>query len=133
MDEAHHSPAVTWSEILSSFPNAKKLLVTATPFRRDRKEIRGTFIFEYPVRKAYEDGVFGKIEYVAVENVSAAENDRAIARTAAKIIAQDREAGFDHFLMVRRRRVLRGSCRRSPSGGMSLRRTAPPSGRPAIP
>ena len=27
MDEAHHSPAVTWSEILNSFPNAKKLLV----------------------------------------------------------------------------------------------------------
>lgn len=101
MDEAHHSPAVTWSEILNSFPNAMKLLVTATPFRRDRKEIRGTFIFEYPVRKAYEDGVFGKIEYVAVENVSAAENDRAIARTAAEIIAQDREGGFDHFLMVR--------------------------------
>lgn len=101
MDEAHHSPAVTWSEILSSFPNAKKLLVTATPFRRDRKEIRGAFIFEYPVRKAYEDGVFGKIEYVGVENVSLGENDRAIARTAADIVAKDRATGLDHFLMVR--------------------------------
>src|SRR5207253_11034026 len=37
-DEAHHSPARTWDEILKAFPAARKLLVTATPFRRDRKE-----------------------------------------------------------------------------------------------
>src|SRR6185369_6941144 len=45
LDEAQHSPARTWNEILKAFPAAKKLLVTATPFRRDRQEIKGIFVF----------------------------------------------------------------------------------------
>jgi len=44
IDEAHHSPANTWNELTSSFPKAKKVLFTATPFRRDKKEIKGKFI-----------------------------------------------------------------------------------------
>jgi superfamily II DNA or RNA helicase len=56
IDEAHHSPAVTWNGLLSSFPEAKRVLFTATPFRRDRREIEGRFVYSYPVRDAYEDG-----------------------------------------------------------------------------
>ena len=44
IDEAHHSPAATWNEIIEAFPEAKKILFTATPFRRDKKEIKGKFI-----------------------------------------------------------------------------------------
>jgi len=101
MDEAHHSPATTWSEILAAFPNARKLLVTATPFRRDRKEIKGTFIFDYPVRQAYEDGVFGSVEFRPIEDRGPQQNDVAIAKAAEEIFAQDRAAGLDHYLMVR--------------------------------
>jgi superfamily II DNA or RNA helicase len=68
LDEAHHSPARTWDEILRAFRAARKLLVTATPFRRDRKEIKGVFVFAYPVRQAYKDGVFGHIECQPVED-----------------------------------------------------------------
>lgn len=101
MDEAHHSPATTWSEILAAFPDARKLLVTATPFRRDRKEIKGTFIFDYPVRQAYEDGVFGTVEYRPIEDRGLQQNDVAIAKAAEDIFMQDRAAGLDHYLMVR--------------------------------
>lgn len=38
IDEAHHSPAATWNEIIEAFPEAKKILFTATPFRRDKKK-----------------------------------------------------------------------------------------------
>ncbi len=101
MDEAHHSPATTWREILAAFPSARKLLVTATPFRRDRKEIKGTFIFDYPVRQAYEDGVFGSVEYRSIEDRGPQQNDVAIAKAAEEIFLEDRVGGLDHYLMVR--------------------------------
>lgn len=47
VDEAHHSPAKTWSELLKSFPQAKKILFTATPFRRDKREIEGSLVYNY--------------------------------------------------------------------------------------
>lgn len=100
-DEAHHSPARTWDEILKAFPAARKLLVTATPFRRDRKEIKGAFVFDYPVRQAYKDGVFGHIEFQPVEDHGLDQNDVEIAQTAERILIADRKAGLDHFVMVR--------------------------------
>ena len=39
VDEAHHRPADTWSAIVEKFGQAKKVFFTATPFRRDKKEI----------------------------------------------------------------------------------------------
>lgn len=100
-DEAHHSPARTWDEILKAFPEARKLLVTATPFRRDKKEIKGAFVFDYPVKQAYKDGVFGHIEFQPVEDRGPEQNDIEIAQTAERILQADRKAGLDHFLMVR--------------------------------
>jgi superfamily II DNA or RNA helicase len=102
MDEAHHSPASTWAALLNAFPRARKLLVTATPFRRDRREIQGRFIFEYPVSEAYRDGVFGHIDLVAVDDSgSASANDVAIAVKAENVLNADREHGLDHYLMIR--------------------------------
>src|SRR5947208_2582728 len=41
VDEAHHAPARTWSRLLDLLQEAKQVLFTATPFRRDEKEIKG--------------------------------------------------------------------------------------------
>lgn len=101
VDEAHHSPARTWRAILDTFLEAKRLLVTATPFRRDRREIAGRFIYEYPIRQAYDDGVFGSIDFHSVAPTSDVSNDVAIAREAAAVIASDRANGLKHALMVR--------------------------------
>lgn len=99
VDEAHHSPARTWNEVMRGFPRAKRVLVTATPFRRDRKEIEGRFVYVYPVRRAFEDGVFGRIEYIPVAEVG--DVDVLVAKEAERVLRADRDAGLDHFLMVR--------------------------------
>jgi superfamily II DNA or RNA helicase len=101
-DEAHHSSAETWAELIESFPNIKRILFTATPFRRDRGEISGRFVYTYPVARAYQDGIFGQIQYVPVEpDAHQAANDIAIARRTQEVFNADHAAGFDHYVMVR--------------------------------
>ncbi|MBS1524849.1 MAG: DEAD/DEAH box helicase family protein [Bacteroidetes bacterium] len=67
VDEAHHSRANSWINILEAFSHAKQLLLTATPFRRDKKDIQARLIYNYPLRQAYEDGLFSKINFVPVK------------------------------------------------------------------
>jgi superfamily II DNA or RNA helicase len=100
VDEAHHSTAATWNALLLSFPKAKRVLFTATPFRHDRGEIVGKVVYDYPINKAYEDKIFGKVEYIAVD-AKGGNSDVAIAQRAEQIFKEDRAAGRDHFLMVR--------------------------------
>lgn len=100
IDEAHHSRAPTWKALLDAFPNAKQIHFTATPFRRDKKALRGRFVYTYPLSAAYKDGIFGKIRYVPVRP-NGADSDVAIAQEAERVVLEDRKAGFDHLLMVR--------------------------------
>ena len=99
VDEAHHVPAKTWTQILANFSKAKHLLLTATPFRRDNKEITGKVIYNYPLSSAYEDGIFGQIKYVPVE--PSCNNDLAIAKKAEEVFLNDQKYGYEHFIMVR--------------------------------
>ena len=99
VDEAHHSPAKTWQQILVNLSRATHILFTATPFRLDRKELTGEIIFDYPLSKAYEDGIFGEIQYIPVESDD--NNDIRIAKKAEEILLNDRNAGYEHYLMVR--------------------------------
>jgi superfamily II DNA or RNA helicase len=101
IDEAHHAPADTWSRLMDSFPTAAKALFTATPYRRDYKEIKGTFVYSYPLRQAYEDKIFGRVQFVPVQPERGESNDVAIARAANRLFTEDRAAGLQHALMVR--------------------------------
>lgn len=104
VDEAHHSPARTWNALLEAFPQARRVLFTATPFRRDSREIRGTIIHSYPIRMALEDRIFGPITYVPVDPAAEGTNeanDVAIAHQAEATLIADRQSGLDHYLMVR--------------------------------
>jgi superfamily II DNA or RNA helicase len=101
IDEAHHSSATTWAELIKSLPASRKVLFTATPFRRDREEIPARFIYSYPVDRAFRDGIFGRIRYIPVEPVANQTNDVAIASAAAAAFQEDRNAGLNHFVMVR--------------------------------
>lgn len=101
VDEAHHAPARTWQAILDHFSDAKRLLFTATPFRQDQKEIKGRFIFTYDLRDAYSDGIFGDISFQPVTLSDGETHDEAIARAAEQQFQRDRDAGFNHRLMVR--------------------------------
>ena len=99
VDEAHHTPAKTWQQILVNLSTLTHVLFTATPFRLDRKELSGEIIFDYPLSKAYEDGIFGEIQFVPVENSE--NNDLSIAKRAEEVLLNDRKAGYEHYLMVR--------------------------------
>ena len=79
--------------------NVPSLLVTATPFRLDKKEIKGKTVYNYPLSRAYKDGVFGEIMFNPIEEGT--EKDKRIALEAERILLNDRESGYDHFLMVR--------------------------------
>lgn len=62
VDEAHHAPAPTWRAILDHFDEARKVLLTATPRRRDGKRVPGELVFHYPLRAAMADGYYRKVE-----------------------------------------------------------------------
>ncbi len=100
VDEAHHGRARTWEALISAFPDARQVHFTATPFRRDRQELKGRFVYTYSLSEAYEDRVFGEIIYEPVEPEG--ENaDVAVAKAAEAVVARDRDYGFNHLLMVR--------------------------------
>ena len=99
VDEAHHTPAKTWQQILINLRNATHVLFTATPFRLDRKEIKGDIVYDYPLSLAYKDGIFGEIQFVPVSE--GAGKDIRIARKAEEVLLSDRDDGLEHFLMVR--------------------------------
>ena len=61
VDEAHHLPSRTWRGVLAHLEAAYVLLLTATPFRLDRKPVPGTRTFVYPLRKAIAEGFYKPI------------------------------------------------------------------------
>jgi superfamily II DNA or RNA helicase len=101
IDEAHHAPAPIWSALLERVSSARQVQFTATPFRRDRKEIFGRLTYTYQLRDAYRDGVFGQLEYRAVTPAPGEDPDVAIASAAVAQLAADRREGLDHRIMVR--------------------------------
>lgn len=101
VDEAHHSPARTWQSTLDHFSSARRVLFTATPFRQDQREIKGRFIYTYDLRRAFEDQVFGEIEYQPVHPLKGQAPDVAVAIACQDVFHRDAKAGFHHKVMVR--------------------------------
>jgi superfamily II DNA or RNA helicase len=101
MDEAHHSEAPRWSDLLKHFVNTRRILFTATPFRRDKKELKAQLIYSYPLRLAHEDGIFGNLRFIPVNPGPTENHDAAIAFRAEKVYQTDAKDGFNHRLMVR--------------------------------
>jgi DNA or RNA helicases of superfamily II len=99
VDEAHHVPARTWQKILINMNEASHYLFTATPFRSDKKEIKGEILYSYPLSMAYRDGIFGEITYIPIEK--APDKDKLVAKEAERVFFDDRQKGYDHYLMVR--------------------------------
>ncbi len=99
VDEAHHTPAKTWMDIIERLSVAKKILFTATPLRNDKKRIPADIIFFYSMRQAYGDGVFSKVEYIPVE--PGENEDVSIAKKAEEIIINHRSEGRSESVLVR--------------------------------
>jgi len=101
LDEAHHAPANTWSELRDRFDSKKIAQFTATPFRRDGELVDGKVVYNYPLRKAQQDGYFKKIHFHPIVEPDVEDADRAIAKQAIAQLRKDLSAGMDHILMAR--------------------------------
>lgn len=56
VDEGHHSAAASWQKVFRRFPNAKVVLLTATPFRSDQRPLDGEVIYKYSFAKSMMNG-----------------------------------------------------------------------------
>lgn len=101
IDEAHHIAAETWKAFKRIFSPARIIQFTATPFRNDNKPVGGKIIYNYPLRKAQEEGYFKPIRYKPVAEFDQRKRDGAIARQAVLQLREDLQQNFDHIVMAR--------------------------------
>lgn len=101
IDEAHHVPARTWSQLKALFQHKHVLQFTATPYRNDGKRVDGKIIYSFPLRKAQEQGYFKPIQYKPIYQFRPELSDEAIAGAAIQQLREDLNSGFDHVLMAR--------------------------------
>jgi len=103
VDEAHHVAAGTWQAIRDAFGERPVVQFTATPFREDGRHLGGRILYAFPLREAQRQGYFSTINYVSVVDFD--NPDRAIAERAVEQLRTDLDAGHDHLLMARVRRI----------------------------
>lgn len=101
IDEAHHVKADSWEIFRNKFKNIKILQFTATPFRNDQKCLDGKIVFNFPLKKAQEQGYFKKIDLLPIRVYDPEEADKKMAELAVKKLKKNREKGFPHILMAR--------------------------------
>lgn len=107
VDEAHHVAAPTWSAVRDAFAGRSVVQFTATPFRRDGARLGGRIVFDYPLSRAQQDGIFAQIDYTAIDDFE--RPDYAIAEAAVSRLRRDLERGHDHVLMARAKTVGRAA------------------------
>jgi len=101
IDEAHHSEASSWSRIRNSFDKSKIIQFTATPFRNDGKRLEGKIIFNFPLKKAQQEGYFKPINFIGIREYDLQKGDKLIARKAVEQLRNDIKKGYNHILMAR--------------------------------
>ncbi len=101
IDEAHHAKATTWDQFLDHFKEKNVLQFTATPFRNDGKRLNGQIIFNYPLKKAQEDGYFTHIDFNPIYEYDQNIVDEKLAEKGVSVLRNDLEKGYNHILMAR--------------------------------
>ncbi len=100
-DEAHHTPASSWSRIKLAFSSKHVLQFTATPFRRDTQPIEGKIIYNYPLGMAQKEGYFKKINLVKLQEFDDEVADHKIAEYAIATLITDLANDNQHIIMAR--------------------------------
>ncbi len=101
IDEAHHSEADTWKELIDKFDTEKVILFTATPFRNDGKSLQGKIIFNFSLRKAQEQRYYKTINYLPIREYNKKLADEKISEKAVQQLKADIATGYNHILMAR--------------------------------
>ncbi|WP_426276196.1 DEAD/DEAH box helicase [Chryseobacterium sp. S-02] len=103
VDEAHHCEASTWDNIATKFISQNKpvLKFTATPFRNDKKRLKGKTIYNYPLSLAQRDGSFLNINFIPIIEFNDSKADVIIAERAIEQLRNDLSQELNHKLMAR--------------------------------
>ncbi|KAA6328673.1 hypothetical protein EZS27_022455 [termite gut metagenome] len=101
VDEAHHSEAKTWKELIERFDKEKVFLFTATPYRNDGKTLQGKVIFNFSLRKAQEQRYYKQINYLPIREYNRKLADEKIAERAVQQLREDIANGYNHIIMAR--------------------------------
>lgn len=105
-DEAHHTASSTWFELLNIFPNARKVLLSATPFRRDRRRLPGKLVYHYSIGRALDEGLYREVEFSAVAYEADQDNlNRNIAHKANDIFATERKLNNRPRMLIKARHI----------------------------
>lgn len=107
VDEAHHVPAPTWEKVKVFFSKARILQFTATPFRNDRKRIKGKIIYNYPLGLAQDENYFKEINLLTVVELDDQKSDEKIALKAISQLEDDLSRGLDHLILARTKTIRR--------------------------
>ncbi|SFC72044.1 DEAD/DEAH box helicase [Flavobacterium phragmitis] len=101
IDEAHHSEARTWKDLIDKFDKEKVFLFTATPYRNDGKNLTGKIIFNFSLKKAQDQKYYKEINYLPIREYNQKLADEKIAEKAVGQLRKDIDAGYKHILMAR--------------------------------
>jgi superfamily II DNA or RNA helicase len=108
VDEAHHTPAQTWRALLESFTGVRAALFTATPFRRDRRELPADAVYTYRLGQALDDGILSTITFRPVPVVEGADHDGTIIAVARERLDAPEHVAAASLLLVRTDRLADG-------------------------
>lgn len=108
-DEAHHVRAPSWMDLLRAFDSSKRVLLTATPFRRDRRTLPGKLVYHYPLDNAMEDGLYQPLSLRDVSTRNVAEPDETLVEAAEEELGSLRTNYEAAKLLIRCNRIERAS------------------------
>lgn len=99
-DEAHYMRAPSWNKLLNDYEGASQVLLTATPFRRDKRRLPGKLVYFYPLDKAIDSGLYNTVKYESVD-VNPATKNEDLRDKAITILDEERENNPDIKLLIR--------------------------------
>jgi superfamily II DNA or RNA helicase len=105
MDEAHHEAAPTWKAINTYYKSIKRIFLTATPFRRDRKSMEAKLIYHYSLKQAFNDNILRPIDFRGVRAGPCNYDSDSILIEAAKRAFEEEKSRNPVSLMIRTDRI----------------------------
>lgn len=100
-DEAHHLPAPTWTTLHEHLDGVPRVLLTATPFRADRRRLPGEIAFAYPLRRAIARGAYQPVGFRPVEEVAPEDRDLTLAKEVAERLADPTHVAAESRALIR--------------------------------
>jgi superfamily II DNA or RNA helicase len=135
-DEAHHLPAPTWRMLHEQLAGVPSVLLTATPFRADRRRLPGEIAFAYPLQRAIARGDYKPVRFLALDTPTPEDRDDILAAKVAErladpvhveaesraLIRTDRKAHADKLVDIYAARGLKVATVLDRTSGQTVRR-----------